>query len=72
MKQNGPKPFSKEQTLLKRIKSNPKRKTIQAYIKKQAKSQINNLTLHLVALGKKQHRKPKASRRREMVKTKQK
>ncbi|CAD7692879.1 unnamed protein product [Nyctereutes procyonoides] len=43
------------------------KKTIQAYIKKQAKSQINNLTLHLVALGKKQQRKPKASRRREKI-----
>jgi len=41
---------------------------IQANLKKQEKSQIRNLTLHLKELEKKQQIKPKASRRREMIK----
>ena len=32
---------------------------IQAYLKKQEKSQINNLTLHLKELEKEEHKKPK-------------
>ena len=40
---------------------------IQAYIKKQEKSQINNLTLHLKDLEKEQT-KPKASRKKEIIK----
>ena len=40
---------------------------IQAYLKKQEKSQINNLTLHLKELEKKQT-KPKVSRRKEIIK----
>ena len=32
---------------------------IQAYLKKQEKSQINNLTLHLMELEKEEHKKPK-------------
>ena len=40
---------------------------IQAYLKKQEKSQINNLTLHLNELEKEQT-KPKVSRRKEMIK----
>ena len=40
---------------------------IQAYLKKQEKSQINNLTLHLKELEKEQT-KPKAGRRKEIIK----
>ena len=39
---------------------------IQAYIKKQEKSQINNLTLHLKKLEKEEQTKPKVSRRKEI------
>ena len=39
---------------------------IQAYLKKQEKSQINNLALHL----KEQEKKPKVSRRKEIIKIK--
>ena len=39
--------------------------TIQAY-KKQEKSQINNLTLHLKELEKEKQTKPKAARRKEI------
>ena len=35
---------------------------IQAYLKKQEKSQINNLTLHLQELEKEEQRKPKVSK----------
>ena len=38
---------------------------IQAYFKKQEKSQINNLTLHLKELEKEDQRKPKDSRRKK-------
>ena len=41
---------------------------IQAYLKKQEKSQINNLTLHLKELEKEQQTKPKTSRRKEIIK----
>ena len=41
--------------------------TIQAYLRKQEKSQINNLTLHLKLLEKEQT-KPKVSRRKEVIK----
>ena len=41
---------------------------IQAYLKKQEKSQIKNLTLHLKELEKEQQIKPKASRGREIIK----
>ena len=41
---------------------------IQAYLKKQEKSQINNLTLHLKELEKEQQIKPKVSRRKEIIK----
>ena len=41
--------------------------TIQAYLKKQEKSQINHLTLHLKELEKKQT-EPKVSRRKEIIK----
>ena len=40
---------------------------IQAYLKKQEKSQINNLTLHLKQLEKEQ-KNPEVSRRKEIIK----
>ena len=42
--------------------------TIQAYLKKQEKSQINNLPLHLNELEKEEQTKPKVSRRKEIRK----
>ena len=41
---------------------------IQPYLRKQEKSQINNLTLHLKELEKEEQRKPKVSRRKEIIK----
>ena len=41
---------------------------IQAYFRKQEKSQINNLTLHLKQLEKGEQTKPKVSRRKEIIK----
>ena len=41
---------------------------IQAYLKKQEKSQVNNLTLHLKELEKEEQAKPKVSRRKEIIK----
>ena len=41
---------------------------IQAYLKKQEKSQINNLTLNLKELEKEEQTKPKLSRRKESIK----
>ena len=41
---------------------------IQAYIKKQETSRINNLTLHLKQLEKEEQKNPKASRRKEIIK----
>ena len=41
---------------------------IQAHLKKQEKSQINNLTLHLKQLEKEEQRKPTVSRRKEIIK----
>ena len=40
---------------------------IQSYLKKQETSQINNLTLHLKQLQKEEQRKPKVSRRKEII-----
>ena len=40
---------------------------IQAYLKKQEKSQINSLTLHLKELEKEEQTKPKLSRRKEII-----
>ena len=40
---------------------------IQSHLKKQEKSQINNLTLHLKQLEKEEQRKPKVSRREEII-----
>ena len=42
--------------------------TIQTYLKKQEKSQINNLTLHLKQLGKEEMKNPRVSRRKEILK----
>ena len=41
---------------------------IQSHLKKQEKSQINNLTLNLKQLEKEEQRKPKGSRRKEIIK----
>ena len=41
---------------------------IQAYLRKQKMSQINNLTSHLKELGKEEQTKPKVSRKKEMIK----
>ena len=41
---------------------------IKSYLKKQEKSQINNLTLHLKELEKEEQTKPKVSRRKEIIK----
>ena len=41
---------------------------IQAYLKKQEKSQVNNQTLHLKELEKEEQTKPKVSRRKEIIK----
>ena len=41
---------------------------IQCHLKKQETSQINNLTLHLKQLEKEEQRKPKVSRRKEIIK----
>ena len=42
--------------------------TIQSHLKKQEKSQIKNLTLHLKQLEKQEQRKAKVSRRKEIIK----
>ena len=41
---------------------------IQAYLKKEETSQINNLTLHLKQLEKEEQKNPKVSRRKEIIK----
>ena len=41
---------------------------IQAYLKKQEKSQINNLTLHLKQLKKEEMKNSRVSRRKEILK----
>ena len=41
---------------------------IQSYLGKREKSQINNLTLHLMQLGTKEQTKPKVSERKEIIK----
>ena len=41
---------------------------IQSYLRKQEKSQINNLTLHLKQLEKEEQTKPKVSRKKEIIK----
>ena len=41
---------------------------IQPYLKKQEKSQINNLTLHLKQLENEEQKEPKVSRRKQIIK----
>ena len=41
---------------------------VQSYLKKQEKHQINNLTSHLKQLEKEEQKKPKISRRKEIIK----
>ena len=41
---------------------------IESYLRKQEKSQINNLTLHVKQLEKEEQTKPKVSRRKEIIK----
>ena len=41
---------------------------LQAYLKKQEKSQINNLTLHLRQLEKEEMKNPRVSRKKEILK----
>ena len=41
---------------------------IQGYLKKQEKSQINHLTLHLKKLEKEEQKTPKVSRRKKFIK----
>ena len=41
---------------------------LQAYLKKQEKSQINNLTLHIKQLGKEEMDNPRVSRKKEILK----
>ena len=41
---------------------------LQAYLKKQEKSQINNLTLHLRQLEEEEMKNPRVSRRKEILK----
>ena len=43
-------------------------KARKSYFKKQEKSQINNLTLHLKQLEKEEQKTPKVSRRKEIIK----
>ena len=45
---------------------------IQSYLKKQEKRRIDNLTLHLKQLEKEEQNPPKLSRRKEIIKIKQK
>ena len=41
---------------------------LQSYLKKQEKSQINNLTLHLKQLEKEEMKNPRVSKRKEILK----
>ena len=41
---------------------------IQAYLKKQGKSQMNNLTLHLKQLEKEEMKKPRVNKKKEILK----
>ena len=41
---------------------------LQAYLRKQEKSQINNLTIHLKQLEKEEMKNPRVSRRKEILK----
>ena len=58
------------QTLWDAVKAVLKAKyiAIQAYLKKKEKSQLQNLTAHLIEIEAEQQRQPKPSRRREIIK----
>ena len=58
------------QNLWDTIKAVPRGKSIaiQVYLKKQEKSQINTLTLHLKQLEKEEMKNPRVSRRKEILK----
>ena len=43
-------------------------RVIQAYLRKQEKNQINNLTLHIKQLEKEELNNPRVSRRKEIIK----
>ena len=45
-------------------------RAIQAFLKKEERSQIDNLTLHLNELEKEEQKTPKVSRRKEIIKIK--
>ena len=60
---NNPKPMEHSQAVLR-----GKFIAIQAYLRKQEKSQINNLSLHLKQLEKEEHTKSKVSRRKKIIK----
>ena len=59
---------STTQNLWDTVKAVLRGKFIQAYLKKQEKSQINNLTLHLKQLEKEEMKNPRVSRRKEILK----
>ena len=44
---------------------------IQAFLKKEERSQIDNLTLHLNEIEKEEQKRPKVSRRKEIIKIKE-
>ena len=44
---------------------------IQAFLRKEERSQIDNLTLHLNELEKEEQKRPKVSRRKEIIKIKE-
>ena len=44
---------------------------IQAFLKKEERSQIDNLTLHLNELEKEEQKRPKVSKRKEIIKIKE-
>ena len=44
---------------------------IQAFLKKEERSQMDNLTLHLNELAKEEQKRPKVSRRKEIIKIKE-
>ena len=46
--------------------------TIQAYLRKQEKAQINNLTLHLKQLEREEQTRQKVSRRKGIIRSEQK
>ena len=58
------------QTLWDTVKAVLRRRfiAIQAYLKKQEKRQINNITVHLKQLEKEETKNPKVSRRKEIIK----